>query len=136
MDQAAEPVPTQDPDIRAHSGRTLTPGGRALAERPVRAMNVIVLDVLTQAALGQLASTAAALSQALAAVTGAAPGAVTAAQHEISRSGLRLVRVTCRTRTTSDGDAKLWVARRRNIGAGEASSGLRYDEAIPADQED
>ena len=56
-------------------------------------------------------------------------------QHEISRSGLRLDRVTCRTRT-SDGDAKLWVARRRHIGAGEASSGLRYDEAIPADQED
>jgi transposase len=40
--------PTQDPDIRGRSGRTLTPGGRALAERPVRAMNVIVLDVLTQ----------------------------------------------------------------------------------------
>jgi hypothetical protein len=47
-DQTAEPVPPQDPDIRAHSGRTLTSGGRALAERPVRAMNVIVLDVLTQ----------------------------------------------------------------------------------------
>jgi hypothetical protein len=27
MDQAAEPVPAQDPDIRAHSGQTLTPGG-------------------------------------------------------------------------------------------------------------
>jgi hypothetical protein len=48
MDQAAEPVPPQDPDIRAHSGRTLTLGGRPLAERPVRAMNVIVLGVLTQ----------------------------------------------------------------------------------------
>ena len=40
-DQAAEPVPTQDPDIRADSGRTLTPGRRALAERPVRPMNVV-----------------------------------------------------------------------------------------------
>jgi hypothetical protein len=56
-------------------------------------------------------------------------------QHEISRSGLRLDRITCRTRT-SDGNAKLWIARRRHIGAGEASSGLSYDEAIPADQED
>jgi hypothetical protein len=56
-------------------------------------------------------------------------------QHEISRSGLRLDRVANRTRT-SGGDAKLWVARRRHIGAGEASSGLRYDEAIPAGQED
>src|SRR5215470_17881783 len=47
-DQAAEPVPPQDPDIRVHNGWMLAPGGRALAERPVRAMNVIVLDVLTQ----------------------------------------------------------------------------------------
>ena len=47
-DQAAEPVPPQDPDIRVHNGRTLTSSRRALAERPVRAMNVIVLDVLTQ----------------------------------------------------------------------------------------
>jgi hypothetical protein len=48
VDQAAEPVPRQNPDIRACSGRTLAPYGRDLAERPVRAMNVIVLDVLTQ----------------------------------------------------------------------------------------
>ena len=47
-DQASELVPPQDPGIRVHNGRTLTPSGRALAERPVRAMNVIVLDVLTQ----------------------------------------------------------------------------------------
>jgi hypothetical protein len=47
-DQAAEPVPPQDTDIRVHNGRTVTPSGRALAERPVRAMNVVVLDVLTQ----------------------------------------------------------------------------------------
>jgi len=40
VDQAAEPVPSQDPDIPAHSGRTLTPSRRALAERPVRAMHV------------------------------------------------------------------------------------------------
>jgi hypothetical protein len=48
VDQAAEPVPPQDPDILAHSGLRLTPSGRALAQRPVRAMNIIVLDVLTQ----------------------------------------------------------------------------------------
>ena len=56
-------------------------------------------------------------------------------QHEISRSGLRLDRVICRTRTC-DGGAKLWIVRRRHIGAGEASSGLRYDQAIAASQED
>jgi hypothetical protein len=46
-DQATEPVPSQDPDIRVRKGRMLTPRGWALAERPVRAMNVIVVDVLT-----------------------------------------------------------------------------------------
>lgn len=48
VDQAAEPVPSQDPDIRAQDGRMLASGGRALAERPMRAMNVIVLDVFPQ----------------------------------------------------------------------------------------
>lgn len=52
-------------------------------------------------------------------------------QHEISRAGLKLQRVACRTRTP-DGSAALWVARRRHIGAGEASSGLRYDQAQTA----
>jgi len=48
VDQAAKPVPTQDPGIEAHNGRTLTPSGRSLAQCPVRAVNVIMLDVLTQ----------------------------------------------------------------------------------------
>ncbi len=47
-DQAAEPVPPQDPDIGVYSGRTLTPGGRPLAECPMRAMNVVVAGVLAQ----------------------------------------------------------------------------------------
>lgn len=53
-------------------------------------------------------------------------------EHEVSRAGLRLERVACRTRL-SDGNAQLWIARRRHIGAGEASSGLRYDETRPAE---
>jgi hypothetical protein len=48
-------------------------------------------------------------------------------QHEISRAGLKLQRLVVRTRTP-DGGSTLWVARRRHIGAGEASSGLRYDQ--------
>jgi hypothetical protein len=49
VDQAAEPVPSQDPDIRAQGGgRILASGGRALAERPVRAMDDIVSGVLAQ----------------------------------------------------------------------------------------
>jgi hypothetical protein len=47
--------------------------------------------------------------------------------HELSRAGLRIERVVCRVRGT-DGTAQLWVARRRQLGAGEASSGLRYDQ--------
>jgi hypothetical protein len=35
-----------------------------------------------------------------------------------------------------DGDAKLWIARRSHIGAGEASSGLRYDEGLPVGNKD
>jgi hypothetical protein len=54
-------------------------------------------------------------------------------EEEVSRAGLRLQRVPCRTRS-SDGTARLWVARRRHIGAGEASSGLRYDEARRVEQ--
>jgi hypothetical protein len=56
-------------------------------------------------------------------------------QHEISRAGLKLQRLACRTRTP-DGRSTLWIARRRHIGAGEASSGLRYDQAqtVPDNQ--
>lgn len=55
-------------------------------------------------------------------------------EEEVSRAGIRLERVPCRTRT-SDGRSRLWIARRRHIGAGEASSGLRYDEARPVEPE-
>jgi hypothetical protein len=48
--------------------------------------------------------------------------------REITRAGVLLHRVACRTRT-ADGSTRLWIARRKYIGAGEASSGLRYDEA-------
>jgi hypothetical protein len=47
-DQAAEPVPAENPDIRARSGWMRTPGRRALLQHPVRAMLVIVIDVLAQ----------------------------------------------------------------------------------------
>jgi hypothetical protein len=49
-------------------------------------------------------------------------------EEEIGRAGVLLRRVTCRTRL-SDGTMQLWMARRKQIGAGEASSGLRYDQA-------
>jgi hypothetical protein len=49
-------------------------------------------------------------------------------EEEIGRAGVLVRRVTCRTRL-SDGTMQLWMARRKQIGAGEASSGLRYDQA-------
>lgn len=51
--------------------------------------------------------------------------------REISRAGVVLSRVASRTRT-ADGGTRLWIARRKSFGAGEASSGLRYDTAQPA----
>jgi hypothetical protein len=49
-------------------------------------------------------------------------------EEEIGRAGVRVQRVACRSRS-SDGKMYLWIARRKQIGAGEASSGLRYDLA-------
>ena len=48
VDQTPEPVPPQDPNIGAQSGRMLASGGRAPAERPVQAMNVVMIDVFAQ----------------------------------------------------------------------------------------
>jgi hypothetical protein len=50
---------------------------------------------------------------------------------EVPRAGVRVQRLACRARS-SDGQAHLWVARRTQIGAGAASSGLRYDLAVPS----
>jgi hypothetical protein len=52
-------------------------------------------------------------------------------EEEIGRAGVRLQRVACRSRS-SDGKMHLWMARRKQIGAGEASSGLRWDQVRPA----
>ena len=48
-------------------------------------------------------------------------------EEEIGRAGVRLQRVASRSRS-SDGRMHLWLARRKQIGAGEASSGLRFDQ--------
>lgn len=54
-------------------------------------------------------------------------------EEEISRAGIRLQRVACRSRS-SDGKMQLWMARRKQIGAGEASSGLRFDQVRPSQE--
>jgi hypothetical protein len=53
-------------------------------------------------------------------------------EEEIGRAGVRLQRIASRTRLP-DGKTKLWIARRKQIGAGEASSSLRYDQAQRVD---
>jgi hypothetical protein len=52
-------------------------------------------------------------------------------EEEVPRTGTRLTRVVCRGRWT-DGSTHLWIARRKTAGAGEGSSGLRFDLATPA----
>jgi hypothetical protein len=51
-------------------------------------------------------------------------------EEEIPRSDLRVERVVFRTRWV-DGTSHLWVQRRRRIGAGESSSGLKFDQPLP-----
>jgi hypothetical protein len=51
-------------------------------------------------------------------------------EESVPRVGARVVREAVRSRWTS-GDTHFWVARRRLVGRGEGSSGLRYDVGEP-----
>jgi hypothetical protein len=46
MDQTAETVPAQNLDAGARSGLNRTPGRRGLLQRPVRAVQVLMVGVL------------------------------------------------------------------------------------------
>lgn len=48
MDQATEPVPAQNPGVGAWGWRNRTPGRRSLLQRPVRAMQVVMVGVLAE----------------------------------------------------------------------------------------
>ncbi len=48
--------------------------------------------------------------------------------EEVPRIGTRVSRVTCVSRWI-DGSNHIWIARRKSAGAGEGSSGLRFDTA-------
>jgi hypothetical protein len=48
MNQATEPVPAQNPDACARGRRMRTPGRRALLQRPLRAVQLVVVGVLAQ----------------------------------------------------------------------------------------
>ncbi|MBN1491801.1 MAG: hypothetical protein JXA69_17950 [Phycisphaerae bacterium] len=51
-------------------------------------------------------------------------------EEEVTRPGVRVSRVVRRSRWL-DGSTHLWIARKKTAGAGEGSSGLRFDMAIP-----
>jgi hypothetical protein len=50
-------------------------------------------------------------------------------EEEVPRAGTRVSRIVCRARW-HDGSTHVWIQRRRAIGGGEGSSGLRFDLAI------
>jgi hypothetical protein len=50
-------------------------------------------------------------------------------EEEVARTGVRVQRVICRSRW-SDGSTTVWTMRRRGPGAGESSSGIRFDTAL------
>jgi hypothetical protein len=50
----------------------------------------------------------------------------TVREQAVSTEGTVIVRVVCRSRWV-DGSTHLWVARRRSLGRGQGSSGLRFD---------
>jgi hypothetical protein len=50
-------------------------------------------------------------------------------EEEVTRAGTRISRMLCRSRWV-DGSTHVWIARRKTVGAGEGSSGLRYDLAL------
>ena len=48
VDEAAEPVPSENAHIRRGCGCIGTSGGRVLVQRPVRPVVVVVIDVLAE----------------------------------------------------------------------------------------
>ena len=52
-------------------------------------------------------------------------------EEEVPREGMRVTRHAVRSRWI-DGSTHLWIARRKNVGTGEGSAGLRFDLAVPA----
>jgi hypothetical protein len=49
-------------------------------------------------------------------------------EEEVTRAGTRVLRAPCRTRWLK-GETFVWIARRKTVGSGEGSSGLKYDLA-------
>jgi len=52
-------------------------------------------------------------------------------EEQVPREGVVVERVPFRCRW-SDGSSRSWIARVRTVGAGQASSGLKFDIALPS----
>lgn len=57
-------------------------------------------------------------------------GRLRIAEEEVPREGVEVVR-RFRLARTPDGGTVLWIARRKGVGQGEGSSGLKFDTALP-----
>jgi hypothetical protein len=69
--------------------------------------------------------------QAMGRILTPAPGrALHLYEEEVPREGVRVTRAYQYTRWC-DGSSHLWLARRKQIGRGEGSSGLRFDALTP-----
>jgi hypothetical protein len=53
-------------------------------------------------------------------------------EEQIPRAGVTVARTIYRARW-KDGSTQLWVARRKQTGAGETQTGLRFDAALPVE---
>jgi hypothetical protein len=93
------------------------------------------LPVSVDKARGTVALQRAAMLSAAGGLTGPAgrllAPTVPVWEEEIPRTGVTVSRVVVRSRWL-DGTTHLWVSRRTATGSGEASSGLAFDQAVPA----
>jgi hypothetical protein len=51
-------------------------------------------------------------------------------EEQVPRAGVTVRRTLYRARW-SDGSTHVWIARRKQTGAGETQTGLRFDAALP-----
>jgi hypothetical protein len=94
-----------------------------------------LLPVSVDKARGTVALERAAMLSAAGGLTGPAGRLLAATtpvwEEEVPRTGVSVSRVAVRSRWL-DGSTHLWISRRTAPGAGEASSGLAFDQAVPA----
>jgi hypothetical protein len=130
----AAPPPRPAPDVLPYRLRTDVPEHwiplLPQRARPADPSMTFVLGAMSRVAAGGGAEPVRPLGRLL---RPAAPGAaVVLREEEVPREGVRVTR-GYRLARWLDGTTHLWLARRKSVGRGEGSSGLRFDstEAPP-----